>query len=474
MVKDGADIRRSVKCGYLVVLRLTSRQMILIIGAGRSSSALITYVQRQAQQNGWPLTVGDYSLEAAQERVASGNYGTAIRFNIHEQERSALAIAEAHVVVSLMPAHLHIEVARICLDLGKHLLTASYVTREMSDLHDQALAKGLLFLNECGLDPGIDHMSAMQVIDRIRGNGGKLFSFESFTGGLIAPDTAPDNPWRYKFTWNPRNVVMAGQGTAKYLLNNNYQYIPYHQLFRRVTSIHVQGVAYEGYANRDSLKYRDTYGLGDISTMLRGTLRNEGFCRAWNVFVQLGCCDDSYEMEGVESMTHRGFIGSFVDRKGASLESAICEHLALDAQGAEMKRLEWSGLFTDEKIGLPSGSPAKILEHILLKKWTLVPRDKDFVVMWHRFKYMLNDEEKVLHAYFTATGNDAIDTAMSRTVGLPLAIATCLLMKDKIKVRGVAIPVTRDIYEPVLRELKSLGIELQEEEVHGEQRDRQE
>lgn len=438
--------------------------MILVLGAGRSSSALITYVQQQAQENGWSLTVGDYSLDAAQERIANINYGKAIRFDIRDRELSASVISAADVVVSLMPAHLHVEVARHCLEQGKHLLTASYVTPEMNELDQEARAKGLLFLNECGLDPGIDHMSAMQVIDRIRDSGGKLFSFESFTGGLIAPDTAPDNPWRYKFTWNPRNVVMAGQSTAKYLLNGRYQYIPYQQLFRRITPINVQGVAYEGYANRDSLKYRDTYGLEDIRTMLRGTLRNEGFCSAWNVLVQLGCCDDSYEMERVDRMTHLGFMESFVNSGSVSVEDAICKSLSLDPSGGEMKRLAWSGLFSEERVGLPAGSPARILEHILLKKWTLSPSDKDFVVMWHRFKYLLSGRQKVLHAYFTATGNNFIDTAMSRTVGLPLAIATCLLMKGRIKTRGVAIPVTRDIYEPVLRELQLLGIELHEEE----------
>jgi saccharopine dehydrogenase-like NADP-dependent oxidoreductase len=304
----------------------------------------------------------------------------------------------------------------------------------------------------------------MQVIDRIRDKGGKLISFESFTGGLIAPDTAPGNPWRYKFTWNPRNVVMAGQSTAKYLLDRSYQYIPYHQLFRRITPVTVDGVAYEGYANRDSLKYREVYGLHDIHTMLRGTLRYQGFCNAWNVLVQLGCCDDTYEMEEVETMTHRGFMESFVAHRNATVEQAICDALILDPSGPEMQRLSWSGLFSNEIVGLTGGTPARILEHILLKKWTLLNEDKDFVVMWHRFGYTLNGRRHVLHAHLTATGNNSVETAMARTVGLPLGIATCLLMDGKIATRGVAIPVTRDIYEPVLRELQSLGIELHEDD----------
>lgn len=438
---------------------------ILILGAGRSSASLIGYVQQQAKKHGWSFTVGDYSAEAAQERIAAGNYGTAIRFDIHDHALSAAAIAEAQIVVSLMPAHLHIEVARHCLRQGKHLLTASYVSREMAELDSEAKARGILFLNECGLDPGIDHMSAMQVIDRIRDKGGKLVSFESFTGGLIAPDTAPENPWRYKFTWNPRNVVMAGQSTAKYLVDGSYQYIPYQQLFKRITPVTVEGVAYEGYANRDSLKYREAYGLDDIGTMLRGTLRYEGFCPAWNVLVQLGCCDDSYEMEQVDTMTHRQFMESFADRRFGTVEESIARMFSLDPTGPEMQRLTWSGLFSSERVGIASGSPARILEAILLKKWTLAEGDKDFVVMWHRFIYTQGGARRIILAHLTATGHNTVETAMARTVGLPLGIAATLLMKEQVKLRGVAMPVSKEIYEPVLRELASLGIALHEQDM---------
>lgn len=256
---------------------------------------------------------------------------------------------------------------------------------------------------------------------------------------------------------------MAGQSTAKYLEDGRYQYIPYQQLFRRTTSVNVKGIAYEGYANRDSLKYRDTYGLKDVQTMLRGTLRYEGFCSAWNVLVQLGCCDDTYQMEDVDSMTHRQFIESFVFRGGHSITEAIGGMLGLDPNGEEMKKLAWSGLFSDELVGLQSGSPARILEHILLKKWTLNADDRDFVVMWHRFIYEQDGKRHALQAHLTATGANATETAMARTVGLPLGIAAGLIMEGKIHTRGVAIPVSRDIYEPVLRELRASGIELIEE-----------
>src|SRR5688572_23586675 len=276
---------------------------VLVLGAGRSSSSLIAYLLENAQKHEWRVVVGDTSLQAAQEKVGHHPEGKAILFDVLDESAATQSLLDADIVISLLPAHFHPKVAAYCLSLKKHLLTASYVSPEMQAFHEQATTNGLLFLNECGLDPGIDHMSAVQVMDKIRKEGGKLISFESFTGGLIAPETDPENPWRYKFTWNPRNVVMAGQGTAKYLQHGRYRFISYQQLFSRITKIEVPGYgSFEGYANRDSLKYIDTYGLQGIKTMLRGTLRNEGFCSAWNILVQLGCCDDTYLLDHVDTM----------------------------------------------------------------------------------------------------------------------------------------------------------------------------
>ncbi len=439
---------------------------ILILGAGRSSSSLINYLLDQAKIHSWQITVGDFSEQAAKDRIENSVQGKAIQFDITDTESSRLAIAAVDVVVSLIPAHLHPLVAKICLAEKKHLLTASYVSDEMKSFHDEAKAKGLLFLNECGLDPGIDHMSAMQVIDKIKASGGRLTSFESFTGGLIAPETDPENPWRYKFTWNPRNVVMAGQSTAKYLQEGQYKFIPYQQLFQRITPVTVPGFGeYEGYANRDSLKYLETYGLGGIKTMLRGTLRNKGYCSAWDVLVQLGCCDDTFNMEGVADMTHQSFINSFLGfHSSLSVEEKLASAFKLSIQSEEMKRLRWSGFFSDEKVGLDKGTPAQILEHILNKKWKLKTGDKDFIVMWHRFRYEVGGKQKEIQAYLTATGDNETNTAMAKTVGLPLAISAKLLLQGKIKTRGVVIPVVKEIYDPVLQELAVLGIQLIERE----------
>lgn len=440
---------------------------ILVLGAGRSSSALISYLLQRAASHGWKIVVGDVSEEAARLRIGGSTRGHAILFDIQDEAKSTEIVRAADVVISLMPAHLHHLVAKLCVDNGKHLLNASYVSPEMQSLHREAVSKNILLLNECGLDPGIDHMSAMQVIDKIKLEGGKLITFESFTGGLISPETDPENPWRYKFTWNPRNVVMAGQATAKFLQEGQFKYIPYQQLFKRLTKVSVPDFGqYEGYANRDSLKYIDTYGLQGIRNMLRGTLRNVGYCAAWDILVQLGCCDDTFKMENVGGMTHRDFINSFLSYDSQLMvEEKLCIAFKILPNGPEMKRLRWSGLFDRENIGLREGTPAQILEHILNKKWRLNPGDKDLIVMWHKFVYEVNGVEKEIQASLTAVGEDANYTAMAKTVGLPLGIAAKLLLEDKIKSRGVCIPVMKEIYEPVLQELNELGIGLTEKEI---------
>jgi len=439
---------------------------VLVLGAGRSSSSLISYLLAHAPTHDWQIVVGDISAKSALERIRSSRHGSAIRFDIHEDANSSANIEAADVVISLLPANLHPLVAKHCLALKKHFLNASYVSDEMNALHADAVANGLLFLNECGLDPGIDHMSAMQVIDKIKNDGGILTSFESFTGGLIAPDTDPANPWRYKFTWNPRNVVLAGQGTAKFLVEGQYKYIPYQQLFSRITPVTVLDQQYEGYPNRDSLKYLTTYGLQEIKTMVRGTLRHAGYCSAWNILVQLGCCDDTYNIENVGHMSHADFINSFLDYNALlSAEEKVCAAFGLVPGSDEIQRLRWSGFFSSEKIGLTEGTPARIVEQILTKKWKLGKGDKDFIVMWHRFGFRIGEEQRSIVSHLTVTGENEVETAMARTVGLPLAIATKLLLQGKISKRGVVIPIEKEIYDPVLAELTTLGIRLDEKTV---------
>lgn len=440
---------------------------ILVLGAGRSSSSLIRYLLDNASTCDWSVTVGDVSLENALSKIGDGA-GKAIRFDVNDPDSSRRIIASADIVISLLPPDFHPHVALHCLESGKHFVTASYVGEELRALDKEVRAKGLVFLNECGLDPGIDHLSAMKVIDEIRMQGGSITSFESFTGGLISSETDPGNPWRYKFSWSPRNVVMAGQGTAKYLYNGKSKYIPYHQLFRRITPVHVPGYGdYEGYANRNSLTYIEKYGLQGIGTMLRGTLRHKGFCAAWNILVQLGCCDDSFYMEDVSQMTHAGFLNAFLPPLPAcdTVEAIVCEYFDLKPASPEIEMLKWSGFFDETPVGLSSGTPAQILEWILSKRWTLKNEDRDQIVMWHRFRYQREGVSKEIQACLVATGNDEVNTAMAKTVGLPVAIATKLILTGKISSRGVVIPTSPEFYRPILDELAHFKITLSEMQI---------
>ncbi len=392
-----------------------------------------------------------------------------IELDIENKEAAKNEISKADLVISMLPANFHGVVAKICAEYGINMLTASYVSDEIKALSDDFAKKGAICLMEIGLDPGIDHMSAMKVLDSIKDAGHELTAFETFTGGLLAEDKNINNPWEYKFTWNPRNVVMAGSGNVKFLQEGTYKYIPYHQLFKRTEVIHIPGHGYfEGYANRDSLKYLDLYKLQGIKTLYRGTLRRTGFGAAWDIFVQLGATDDSYMMEGVDKMTHRGFINSFLSyNPNDSVELKLAHYLNLNLESPEMYKLEFLDIFKDIPVGLTKGTPAQILEHILKKKWTLAPEDKDMIIMWHKFNFIANGEKKEIQSSMVAVGDDATQTAMSKTVGLPLAIAAKLILQGKIKLSGVHIPTIPEIYSPVLDELNEMGFEFSEWEVEN-------
>ncbi len=439
-------------------------KQILLIGAGRSATTLIHYLLEHAETCGWHLTAGDLSEELARRKVGQHPRASAIAFDVANDDQRRSEIAKADIIISMLPAHMHISVAKDCLEFGKHLTTASYISKEMKLLHEAAETQGLTFLNEIGLDPGIDHLSAMHLLDGIREQGGTIEHFESFCGGLVAPES-DDNPWNYKFTWNPRNVVLAGQGGAvKFIHNGKYKYIPYHKVFRRTETIQIEGYGkFEGYANRDSLTYREAYGLQDVQTLYRGTLRRPGFSRAWNSFVMLGATDDSYVMEGSEHMTHRDFTNSFLPYSVRdSVELKVAHYLKLDQDDDLMGKLEWLGIFSHEKVGLKNATPAQILQSILEKKWTMQSTDKDMIVMWHKVGYLLNGQKMVTESSMVVKGDDPENTAMAKTVGLPLAIASRMILEGRITQRGVLLPISPNIYRPVLEELATNGLSFAE------------
>jgi len=440
---------------------------ILIIGAGRSSPYLIDYLIDSAKEQGWEVCVADISLENALARTGKKPGTRAIAFDINNIEQRSDEIKNADIVVSMLPAFMHLQVANDCVKYGKHLVTASYISSEIAALDKEVKNKGLIFLNEIGLDPGIDHMSAMEIIERIKNEGGEIILFKSYCGGLIAPESN-DNPWGYKFSWNPRNVVLAGQGTAKFLENGQYKYVPYSRIFSETENISVEGYgSFEGYANRDSLSYRKIYGLENVETMIRGTLRMPDYCRAWNAFVKLGWTDDTYNLEINEGLTYTELLRSFLSSEGKNIKKELAVFLNEDENSKTMQLLDWLELFTNKKVRLKKGTPAQVLQDLLEEKWKLKVTDKDMIVMQHEFKYRTQDsrlktrDQKVV-ASLVVKGENQIHTAMAKTVGLPAAIAVKNILLGKIKTPGVLVPVSKEIYLPVMEELKKMGIDFKE------------
>jgi saccharopine dehydrogenase (NAD+, L-glutamate forming) len=440
---------------------------ILLIGAGRSSVTLIHYLAECAREYNWELTVADHDEKQLEERAMPAHRHTVL--DIFDETQLGAEIQDSDVVVSLLPARFHPVVAIECLKHNRSLLTASYESAEIAEMSTRAKAQGIVFINELGVDPGIDHMSAMRVINRLKEQGKELLCFETFTGGLIAPES-DTNPWHYKFTWNPRNVVLAGQGgPARFIQEGRFKNIPYHRLFRRTEVIDIEGYGkFEGYANRDSLKYIDKYNLHGVPTVYRGTLRRPGFCRAWDVFVQLGATDDTYTLQNTEEMTYKQFINSFLYYSSEDpVRTKLYHYMHIDQDSEVREMLEWLGIFGDTKIGLRDATPAQILELILCRKWGLEPDDKDMLVMWHKFIYREpgQSHETLLTSSLVVIGDDQVNTAMAKTVGLPLGIATKMVLTGQIRLTGTYIPTLPAIYEPVLGELEKYGISFTEKSV---------
>ena len=441
---------------------------ILIIGAGRSASSLIRYLLDKSEKENLFITIGDLSIQAAQKFTQGHPNARGIMLDVFNEAQRKEAVENNDLVISMLPAKFHVEVAKDCLEFGKHMVTASYISKEMQALNHKAEAKGLVFMNEIGLDPGVDHMSAMQIIDRIRAKGGKMLLFESFCGGLIAPES-DDNLWNYKFTWNPRNVVLAGQGgAAEFVQEGKFKYIPYHRLFRRTEFITIEGFGkFEVYANRNSLQYQSIYGLDNILTLYRGTIRRVGYSKAWNMFVQLGMTDDTYTIPNSENLTYREFINLFLAYSPTdSVELKLRYALKIDQDDLMWEKLEELDLFNKVKtIGIKNATPAMALQKILEDKWTLSPQDKDMIVMYHKFGYELNGEKHQIDSYMTLIGEDQTHTAMAKTVGLPVAIAALKILNGEITTPGVQLPIAKEVYEPILKELEEKGIIFREEKV---------
>jgi saccharopine dehydrogenase-like NADP-dependent oxidoreductase len=443
-----------------------SMKSLLIIGAGRSATILIDYILSHAKENGWFITVADADLELARTKVKGSPHAHATWLDASKENDRRDLIKRHDVVVSLLPPQMHLEVAQDCIQLGKHMVTASYVSKQIFRLGDDARQRALVFMNELGLDPGIDHMSAMQRIHEIEAKGGKITSFRSYTGGVVAPES-DDNPWHYKFSWNPRNVVLAGQGTAQFLENGKLKYIPYRRLFRQHHTVMIPGMGlWEVYANRDSLLYKEAYGLENVKTLFRGTIRHLGFCSAWNALVKIGLTDATFPIVDSDKLTYYDLMDAFLGifKHEGTLKERYAQLLEVDVESDVIKKLEWLGLFSRRKITVANATPALILENLLLEKWALKPKDKDMVIMQHVFEYEIGKRKHKKTSTLVMKGEDSVRTAMSKLVGLPLGIFVKLLLQGKISTTGVAIPTMPEVYNPIMAELETFGVQFIEEE----------
>lgn len=440
-------------------------KQILVLGAGRSASSLISYLLEHAQAEQWKVAVADASLDLVLSKTNSHPYAVAIQLDVNNESELQRLIQESDIVISMLPPSLHILAAKICLSRKINLVTASYVSKELEAMGRDVSDSGLLFLNECGLDPGIDHMSAMKIIDHVREQGERIVSFRSYCGGLMSPESNT-NPWGYKFTWNPRNVILAGQGgDAVFIRNQTTQRIPYHKLFEQIEHIEIEGLGtLDGYANRDSISYIHPYHLESIEEILRGTLRMPGFCRSWNELVKLSLCNDTLVIPS--NVTTWVELIQWLNPE-LRLAGNLNDTLSRKMDDSSFSKLVWLGLFTEQPIDPRSKTPAQALQFLLEEKWKLEAHDKDMIVMQHEFLITNTFQAKPrkLVSTLVIKGHDQIHTAMAMTVGLPLAIATKNILSGNIKETGVKIPVHQSIYNPVLKELETYGIRFSEKEI---------
>ncbi len=423
---------------------------ITILGAGKSSIALIDYLIEHAAREQWEINVADLTVGLALQKTKNRPHTRALQISVENETARRELLAGAHLVISMLPASLHLTIANDCLALQKNLITPSYVSEPMQKLNREAVVNGLIFMNEVGLDPGIDHMSALQIIDRLKAEGCLITGFKSHCGGLIAP-VSDDNPWHYKFTWNPRNVILAGQGEGgiRYRENGALKELTYEQLFASTGKIDVDGFGqFESYPNRDSLKYINAYGLDDVQTMYRGTLRVPPFCKGWACLVKLGfTLEKEIALAGLK--TDKKQILQFLDIAESSEEFMLLKSIGIFEKLADLK---------SDFI-----NPAKFLQSVLEEKWKLHPGDKDMVVMVHEIGYQKEGRRSKLQSSLIVLGKDEEHTAMAVTVGLPVAIMTKMILNHKIEKRGVLIPKYPEIYNPILAELKQYGIAFKEE-----------
>ncbi len=433
------------------------KKNVLVLGAGLVAKPLVKYLL----DHGFNVVVATRTIQKAINLVGKHPNGLAVHLNISNQRILNDLVSKTDLVISLLPYTLHVKVANICLKFMKPLVTTSYVSKQMKRLDQKARKAGVIILNEIGLDPGIDHMSAMQIIHDVQNAGGKIISFESMCGGLPAPKYN-NNPLGYKFSWSPRGVVLASKNNAIYLKNGKKISIVGKHLFDYHWQIKIPRLGnFEVYPNRDSLSYIDKYGLSGIKTMFRGTLRNIGWCETWKSFADLGLLDDTTKHNFLQ-FTYREFLANLIQSKGQSLKQDLANYLEISPDSEIIKRIKWLGLLSTQKVQLNKGTALDLLVDVLFNKMKYKPGEQDMVVLHHKFVAKFKNKTEEIYSTLIDYGKPKGNSAMSRTVGLPAAIASRLILEGKIEEIGVQIPVEPAIYEPVLKELAKLKIKFRE------------
>jgi saccharopine dehydrogenase-like NADP-dependent oxidoreductase len=440
---------------------------ILILGAGQSAPYLIAFLLEHARQHDWFVTVADLDERLAAARVGDSPRGAAIAIDASDHDMMSAQIQKADVVVNLLSPVFQHQIAWECVLHGKHMISASYRDRQVRQLHRDAQRKGVLILCEVGLDPGIDHMSAMRVIHDIHNRGGVIERFYSYGSGVPAPDSI-DNPLKYVVTWNPRNVVMSAEHGAQYLIDGKIKIVPHSHVFQRSWPVNVDGIGpMEAYPNRDSLSYKELYGLPHADTMMRGTLRYPGWSETWHQIVRLGLPNENMRIPALKNRTWAELVEMFIPRDvaGVDLPQRVASHLNISPTGHIMQNMRWLGLFDEAPTAVEGETAADAMIHLLRKKLALKEGGRDMVVIVHEVHVRYPDEndrfEKVTST-MVEYGQPSGFTAMAKTVGLPAAIAVKLLLTGDLPMTGSHIPTHPAIYTPILAELEATGIRITE------------
>ncbi len=430
---------------------------ILVLGAGLVSRPLVKYL---TDREGFEVTVATRTVSKAEALVEGCANAKAVALNVKDIDALDKLVSEHDLSVSLLPATEHVKVAKLCLKHKKHMATTSYISDEMKALHDEVVAAGLTFINECGVDPGIDHMSAMRLIHDAKSKGGKIVSFRSYCGGLPAPE-ANSNPIGYKFSWAPRGVLVAAQNDAQYMKDGEIVKVPGSELFKKPEIVEVPGGGtFEGYPNRDSLPYIEMYGLEDVKTMFRGTLRNQNHCACWYQWVQLGLFKQDLRSD-LNGLTYKRFMQGFVDGAG-NIPAALASKMGVAEDAKAITNLAWLGLFADKPVTIDEGGNIDIMSAVMIDKCSFEPKERDMLVMQHEFLIEYPDKTEKAYSTMVDFGIPGGDSSMARTVSLPVAIATRMVVDDIIKTRGIGAPVEPEAYNPILDEHATMNIECKD------------